>query len=84
MQPTEHENLNTLASSAHRQIAGRHCRAIPRSTPTGVRRRVLAALIWLAVAGRGFWTAAWDRLAVDFAPMRRPQEPDFVADGATR
>ncbi len=50
MQPTEHENLNTLASSAHRQIAGRHGRAIPRSMPMGVRRRVLAALIWLAVA----------------------------------
>ena len=42
---------------------------------------------------RGDWVLRFGRmtgprepngLAVDFAPMRRPQEPDFVADGATR
>lgn len=50
MQPAEHENLNALASSAHRQIAGRQGLAIPRTTARAVDRKVLAALIWLAVA----------------------------------
>lgn len=42
------------------------------------------ALLMIALAALRVWTSLWDRLAVDFAPMRRGQEPDFVAESGTR
>lgn len=50
MQPSEPENLSALASSAHRQIAGRQGPAGRHPPPKGAPRRVLVVLIWLAVA----------------------------------
>jgi hypothetical protein len=42
-----------------------------------------AALVVLALTGSSHWNRVWDRLAVDFAPMRRPLEPDFAAGNGT-
>lgn len=43
-----------------------------------------AALLMIALAALRAWSTLWDRLAVDFAPMRRSRELDFVGESGTR